>query len=63
MSGDPLQKGTGYAFLLYRDFMRLRNQGAMGIHQVEYIKVKGHCDNELNNHCDFPAREAIKRLS
>ncbi|MBD8500526.1 MULTISPECIES: ribonuclease HI [Paenibacillus] len=31
-------------------------------HKVEYIKVKGHSDNELNNHCDFLAREAIKQL-
>lgn len=32
-------------------------------HQVEYIKVKGHSDNELNNHCDFLAREAIRARS
>lgn len=31
-------------------------------HRVEYIKVKGHSDNELNNHCDYLAREAIKSL-
>jgi len=31
-------------------------------HRVEYIKVKGHSDNELNNHCDYLAREAIKNL-
>lgn len=31
-------------------------------HQVEYIKVKGHSDNEWNNRCDELAREAIKRL-
>lgn len=31
-------------------------------HKVEYIKVKGHSDNELNNHCDYLAREAIKSL-
>jgi ribonuclease HI len=35
----------------------------MESHKVEYIKVKGHSDNELNNHCDFLAREAIKQLS
>ncbi|CAH0118866.1 MULTISPECIES: ribonuclease HI [unclassified Paenibacillus] len=35
----------------------------MGTHEVEYIKVKGHSDNELNNRCDLLAREAIKRLS
>ncbi|WP_138755824.1 ribonuclease HI [Paenibacillus sinopodophylli] len=31
-------------------------------HNVEYIKVKGHSDNEWNNRCDELAREAIKRL-
>lgn len=34
----------------------------MQTHKVEYIKVKGHSDNELNNHCDYLAREAIKKL-
>lgn len=29
-------------------------------HEVEWIKVKGHADNEKNNRCDFLAREAIK---
>ncbi|WP_054026464.1 ribonuclease HI [Bacillus sp. FJAT-28004] len=31
-------------------------------HKVEYVKVKGHSDNEWNNRCDELAREAIKRL-
>lgn len=35
----------------------------METHNVEYIKVKGHSDNEFNNHCDLLAREAIKRLT
>ena len=35
----------------------------MQIHQVEYEKVKGHGNDVLNNHCDFLAREAIKKLS
>lgn len=35
----------------------------MDTHKVEYIKVKGHSDNEFNNHCDLLAREAIKRLT
>jgi ribonuclease HI len=35
----------------------------METHRVEYIKVKGHSDNEWNNRCDQLAREAIKRLS
>lgn len=32
------------------------------VHQVEFIKVKGHSDNELNNRCDELARKAIKEL-
>lgn len=34
----------------------------MSRHKVEYVKVKGHSDNEWNNRCDELAREAIKRL-
>jgi ribonuclease HI len=33
----------------------------METHQVSYIKVKGHSDNEWNNRCDELAREAITR--
>lgn len=29
-------------------------------HKVNFIKVKGHSDNELNNRCDELARNAIK---
>ena len=32
-------------------------------HEVEFIKVKGHSDNEYNNRCDELARNAIKTLS
>lgn len=32
------------------------------IHQVRFIKVKGHADNEFNNRCDELARQAIKSL-
>lgn len=32
----------------------------MNHHEVSYVKVKGHSDNEWNNHCDKLAREAIK---
>ena len=28
----------------------------------EFIKVKGHSDNEYNNRCDELARTAIKNL-
>lgn len=31
-------------------------------HEVTYIKVKGHSDNEWNNRCDELARAAIKTL-
>ena len=31
-------------------------------HEVEFIKVKGHSDNEFNNRCDFLATSAIKNL-
>ncbi len=31
-------------------------------HKVEFIKVKGHSDNEYNNRCDELARNAIKAL-
>jgi len=31
-------------------------------HKVEFIKVKGHADNEFNNRCDEMAREAITKL-
>ncbi|NBI30140.1 ribonuclease HI [Chengkuizengella marina] len=37
--------------------------GLMKIHDVEYIKVKGHSDNELNNRCDFLAVQAAKEQS
>ena len=31
-------------------------------HKVEFIKVKGHADNEFNNRCDEMAREAIQNV-
>lgn len=31
-------------------------------HDVTFIKVKGHSDNEYNNRCDEMARNAIKEL-
>lgn len=34
---------------------------AMGNHKVTWIKVKGHADNELNNHVDKLAVEASKK--
>lgn len=32
------------------------------IHEVTFIKVKGHSDNEYNNRCDEMAREEVTRL-
>ena len=32
-------------------------------HDVKFIKVKGHSDNEYNNRCDELARNAIKKNS
>ena len=32
------------------------------VHKVEFIKVKGHADNEYNNRCDELARNAITNL-
>lgn len=31
-------------------------------HEVNFVKVKGHSDNELNNRCDLLARTAIKNM-
>lgn len=31
-------------------------------HEIEFIKVKGHSDNEFNNRCDELARQAIQNL-
>lgn len=33
------------------------------IHEVTFIKVKGHSDNEYNNRCDELARNAIKNIN
>lgn len=35
----------------------------METHDVTFIKVKGHADNELNNECDSMARAAIRGLN
>ncbi len=32
------------------------------IHKVEFVKVKGHADNEYNNICDKLATDAIKNF-
>ena len=33
------------------------------IHKIEFIKVKGHSDNEYNNRCDKIAVEEYKKLN
>ncbi len=40
---------------LWQELDKLTN-----IHNVKFIKVKGHSDNEFNNRCDELARNAIK---
>lgn len=40
---------------LWEEIIRLTR-----IHQVEWIKVSGHRDNQYNNRCDLLARNAIK---
>ena len=42
---------------LWQELLALTNT-----HTVEFIKVKGHSDNEFNNRCDELARKAIKDL-
>lgn len=32
------------------------------VHKIEFIKVKGHSDNEFNNRCDELARNAILEI-
>ncbi|ERI95653.1 ribonuclease HI [Clostridiales bacterium oral taxon 876 str. F0540] len=36
--------------------------GLLKYHKVQFIKVKGHSDNELNNRCDELANEAMDEL-
>jgi ribonuclease HI len=33
-----------------------------GFHNIEFIKVKGHSDNEYNNRCDELANEAMNNV-
>ena len=42
---------------LWQELIRLTNT-----HDVTFIKVKGHADNEYNNRCDELARKAILDL-
>lgn len=36
--------------------------GLLNMHDVRFIKVKGHADNEYNNRCDALARAAIDSI-
>ena len=51
-SGDPVKNKE-----LWQELYELTK-----IHEVNFIKVKGHSDNEFNNRCDELAREAIQKL-
>lgn len=31
-------------------------------HDIEWVKVKGHADDQLNNRCDALARAEVKRI-
>ena len=42
---------------LWQELVKLTNE-----HEVEFIKVKGHADNEKNNRCDALARLEITKL-
>ena len=42
---------------LWKELIELCN-----IHNVKFIKVKGHADNKYNNRCDELARNAISNL-
>ena len=41
---------------LWRQLVQLAEK-----HEIEWIKVKGHSDNEYNNRCDALARSEIER--
>lgn len=43
---------------LWEDLIKL-----ISYHKVEFIKVKGHADNEYNNHCDEIARQEVAKIS
>ena len=51
-SGDPVKNKE-----LWQELYDLTKK-----HKVEFIKVKGHADNEFNNRCDEMARNAINQL-
>ena len=52
-SGEPVKNKE-----LWQELYELTKK-----HKVEFIKVKGHSDNEFNNRCDEIARNEIKKFS
>ena len=50
--GDPVENRD-----LWERLLQLNK-----VHDVEWIKVQGHADDELNNLCDRLARDQVKRL-
>jgi len=32
------------------------------VHDIEWIKVKGHADDELNNRCDALAKQEVQKI-
>ena len=51
-SGEPVKNKE-----LWQELYNLTQK-----HKVEFIKVKGHANNEFNNRCDEMARDAISKL-
>ena len=51
-SGEPVKNKE-----LWQELYNLTKK-----HKVEFIKVKGHSDNEFNNRCDELARGEISRI-
>ncbi len=43
---------------LWEDLIKL-----ISYHKVEFIKVKGHADNEYNNRCDQIARQEVAKIT
>ena len=52
---------TGFAFYRY-DYLKNKKLNFRRYRKFNFIKVKGHSDNEFNNRCDELARNAIKTL-
>lgn len=51
--GDPVENRD-----LWEELLRLT-----ALHEVEWVKVKGHADDKVNNRCDALARAAAARYS